>query len=305
MGKKELTKEEAFNLITAIVDNEASAEERQAFMKYIEHDDEVRREYESMKRIKSIIESRCPCANAPDSLKQYLKDVCKEDGYSKDVEVPIYDKPCISPGRQKEESQNIHRESTGTTQRWIFSAAASFLVIAAVWGFYNFYGFSGENRQIYDLEEYAYEHFQKNDGKFVSPNIATASLGSAENRMARDYDMPMTVPELENAEFKGIAYIDFVPDFKAPMLEYYLPVEDQYIYIFAFQLDKLEKFGQLARHQEAVKKCDKPKDFYVRDVKGKHVVSWKWNDVWYAAVSNHNGNRLASLVKPLEYNNEE
>lgn len=305
MGNKELTKEEARNLITAVVDDEASAEERQAFMDYIEDDDEVRREYESIKRMKSIIRSRCPYAEAPDSLKKYLKDLCREGAPPEEPEVPIYDKPCIGPAAQQQGSKDAGGLSAESTKRWFFAVAASILIIAAVGGFYYFYDSTGENGEIYNLEEYVSEHFQKNEGGLITPNIATANLGSAENRMARDYDMPMIVPELENADFKGIAYIDFVPNFKAPMLEYYLPDEDQYIYIFAFQVDKLEKFGQLVRHQEAVKKCDKPKDFYVRDVKGKHVVSWKWNGVWYAAVSNHSGNRLASLVKPLEYNNNE
>jgi hypothetical protein len=305
MGKEELTKEEAFELITAVVDGEASTEERKAFIDYIAHDDEIRREYESIKRIKSLVRSRCPYAEAPESLKRYLKTICQGGTSSEDLDVPIYDKPCIGPGRQKKESQDTEKEYPGTTQRWIFSIAASLLIVAAAWGFFNFYGFSSDETQSYNVEEHAYEHFIKHEGKFVPPTIATASLGSAEIRLAQDYDMPMTVPSLESAEFKGVVYSDFVPDFKAPMLEYFLPAEDQYIYIFAFKLDKLKEFGKLVRHQEAVKKCNKPKDFYVREVNGKHVVSWKWNDIWYAAISNHNGNTLASLVKPLEYDSEE
>lgn len=304
MGKKELTKEKAFQLITAVVDDEASPEERKAFMDFIADNDEVRREYESIKRIKSLVRSRCPYAKAPESLKQYLKNVCQSDAAHNESDVPIYDKPCIGPGRQKKDSQESNDQSAITSQqRWIFSIAASLLIIAAAWSFFNFYG-SPDETPMYNVEEYVYEHFQKHKGNFVPPTIATASMGSAEIRLARDYDMSMTVPSLKNAEFKGVVYSDFVPDFKAPMLEYYLPSEDQYIYIFAFKLDKLKEFGQLVRHQEAVKKCNKPKDFYVRNVNGKHVVSWKWNNVWYAAISNHNGNTLASLVKPLEYEPE-
>jgi hypothetical protein len=91
--------------------------------------------------------------------------------------------------------------------------------------------------------------------------------------MARDYNMRMTIPALKNAEFKGIMYGDFVPNYKAPMLEYYLPSEGEYIYIFAFELNKMKAFGKLFRDQEAIKKCHKPKDFYIRNVNGKHVVS--------------------------------
>lgn len=302
MCKNELTKEEAFKLISAVIDNEVSPEERKAFIKYIEQDDEVRREYQSIKKVKSLVSSRCPYASAPDSLKHFVENIGQEESKYEE-EVPVYDKPCINPGRQL--SNIEHADQSQKPRRRIgFSIAAGLLLIAAVWGFFNFYGFTNEPQEIYNIEEYAYQHFQKNEGQSVSPNIATASLGSAEMRLAQDYDMPMTVPELDKAEFKGISYVDFVPNFKTPILEYYLPSEDQYIHIFAFRLDKLKKFKQLVRDQEAVKKCEQPKDYYIHEVNNKHVVSWKWNDIWYAAVSNHNGDTLASLVKSLQPDNE-
>ena len=187
----------------------------------------------------------------------------------------------------------------GTVRTMAFGA--SLLLLAIAWGFFRFSGQS-EQQPVYNIEEYAYEHFQKHNGQYVPPTISTASLGSAEIELAQKYDMAMTIPALKNAEFKGVVYSEFVPNYKAPMLEYHLPKQDQYIYIFAFKLDKLEAFGQLDRHREAIKTCNKPQDFHVQNVNGKHVVSWKWNDIWYAAISNHDGNTLASLVEPLQYN---
>ncbi len=302
MGKNKLTKAEARELITPVVDDEVSAEERETFLDFIEHHDDVRREYESVKKIKSLVCTRCPCAKAPDSLKNYVTMLVQQEDASENADAPIYDIPGGGPASQSDEP-SLPQAQSSISRRWLFSIAASLLLIVAVWGFFNFYETS-ETTPIYNVEDYAYEHFTKHDGQFVPPTISTASLGSAEMRMARDYNMPMTVPAVEDAEFKGIVYGEFVPNFKAPMLEYYLPSGDQYIYIFAFKLDKLKAFGQLARHQEAIKKCNKPKDFYIRDVKGKHVVSWKWDDVWYVAISNHNGNRLASLVKPMQDSSE-
>lgn len=301
MSKNELTKSEARELITPVVDNEASEEERKAFMDYIADHDDVRQEYESIRRIKFLVSSRCPCAKAPDSLRDYVSTVGKGKSSWKETDIPIYDIPCDeSVGQGYSPSQKKEMLST----RWIFPIAATLLIVAGLWGFFNFYNFSN-NSPAYIVEEYAYEHFIKHDGRFVPPTISTASMGMAEIQLAKDYDMPMTIPVLENTEFKGVMYGEFVPNYNAPMLEYYLSSEDQYIYIFAFKLDKMKEFGKLVRDQEAIKKCNKPKDFYIRTVNGKHVVSWKWDDVWYAAISNHNGNTLASLVKPLQYSPSE
>lgn len=300
MGKNELTKEEAFDLITPVVDGEATDDERQAFMDFIAQNNEVRKEFESIKKIKSLVSSRCPCAKAPDSLRQYTKTISRQEASLKNVDVPIYDVACGGPADQAPDDKEKQRPSS--IRRWAYSIAATLLIGAAFWGFFNFYDQPAQPKAVYNIEEYAYEHFKKHEGQFVPPTISTASLGAAEIQLARNYNMPMTIPALENAEFKGVVYAEFVPNFKAPMLEYHLPAQNQYIYIFAFKLDKLKKFGQLNRHKAAVKKCTKPEDFYIRNVNGKHVVSWKWDDVWYAAISNHNGNTLASLVKPLKYN---
>lgn len=303
MSSNNLTKAEARALITPVIDNEASASERQAFIDYIAQHDDVRREYESIRQIKTLLATRCPSAKAPSSLKHFVKSVCRENSSSEEPEVPIYDIDCKQTVSQQTDSTQPDLSAKTHHRPWIFSIAATFLIVAGVWGFFNFSGTS--DTTVYNVEEYAYEHFMRHNGQFVPPTISTASLGSAEIQMARNYGINLTIPALESAEFKGVMYSDFVPNYKAPMLEYYLPSEDQYIYIFAFELDKMKSFGQLIRDQEAIKKCNKPKDFYIRNVNGKHVVSWKWNNVWYAAISNHDGNTLASLVKPLQYNSSE
>ncbi len=300
MGMKKLTKAEARNLITPVVDDEVSAEERKAFMDYIEKHDDIRREYESIKRIKSLLCTRCPSAKAPDSLKGYVKSLSQKKSLQEEEDIPIYDIPCDGSVSQQGKANHVTQKRPIMNRPVLFSIAATVLILTTAWGFFSFQESTVETT-IYNVEEYAYEHFMKYGGQFVPPTISTASMGSAETRLAQDYNMPMRVPVIRNAEFKGVIYREFVPDYEAPMLEYYLPSEDQFIYIFAFKLDKLEKFGKLVRHSEAIKACNKPKDFYITKVDGKHVVSWKWDDVWYAAISNHSGDTLASLVQPLEY----
>ncbi len=295
---RKLTKSEALELLTPVVDNEVSAEERDAFLEFIAHDEDLKQEFESMKQIKALMADRCPCAKAPESLKDFLSDYC-----SSDTETPVYDIPNKKSLSQQEQPNNSV-SSAEYSKWWYYAAAAIVVFTVSVWSFLN-YGSSVVESPRYNIEEYAYQHFMKHDGKLVPPTISTASLGSAEIELAQNYDMSMTIPELDKAEFKGVVYEEFVPDFKAPMLEYYVPGEDQFIYIFAFNIDKIEQFGQLVRNQEAVKTCTKSRDFHVRNINGKHVVSWKWNNIWYAAISNHDGNTLASLVKPLAYEHSE
>lgn len=298
MGRNNLTKAEARELITPIVDNEATKAQRKAFMDFIARHEDVRREYESMKKLKTFIGKRCPSAKAPDSLKKFLSTVATAQ-HQEQSTAPIYDVSSqTSIGKQPKHTkpgQEAYR-----TNIWFYAAAVVLLLSVIIW-VADFWG-TPTDQPTYNVDEYAYQHFMNNGGKLVPPTISTASLGVAENRMEQDYDMSITVPKLKNAEFKGVVFDEFVPSYRAPMLEYYLPSEDQYIYIFAFDINKMEQFGQLVRDQEAVKACSKPKDFYIREINDKHVVSWKWNDVWYAAISNHDGNTVASLVEPLEFN---
>lgn len=299
MGRQ-LTKSEARKLLTPVVDGEVSLEEREAFMAFIANDEELRQEYESMRQLKALIANRCPCAKAPDSLKQFLATFTTSE--STDIQSPLIDNiPKKQTLHKGDQSQQHADESSKRSNWWFYAAAAIILVSISVWGFISYMGTTADN-SAYNIEEYAYQHFIKNDGRLVPPTISTASLGAAEIQLAQEYDFTMTIPALNKAEFKGVVYQEFVPRFKAPMLEYYLPDEDQYVYIFAFDIEQMEKFGQLVRDQEAVKTCTKAKDFHIRNVNGKHVVSWKWNNIWYAAISNHDGNILASLVEPLEYN---
>jgi len=300
MGKDELTKVEALKLITPVVDNEVSDEQRKAFMDYISRHEDVRKKYKSIKNIKHLVNSRCPCAKAPDSLKSYIKRL-QDEGLPDKCDAPIYDLPNKGPGCHQVLSSDELNTENKSNRWWAISLAAGILIATLSWGFFRFFSSNDITKNsVYNVEEYAYEHFANNQGHFIQPTVSTASVGSAEVHLASDYDMPMKVPAIKNAVLKGIVFSEFVPHYKSPMLEYYIPSENQYIYIFTFKLEKLNNFKNLVRDTEAVKTCNQPYDYHIHAVNGKHVVSWKWNDIWYAAISNHDGNKLASLVKPLQ-----
>lgn len=298
MSASKLTKQEALELITPVVDNEVDEDTRIAFLAYIQQDEEVRTKYESIKRIKSIVSSRCPCERAPGHLKNKIKSYIRTQNWDSaslaEKEDPFYDMPSdhtMAADERQYPSQNKNQPS------WIYAAAASLLVVALVYGIYRYV----QVAPAYNVEEYAYAHFMKHQGQLVEPTIETASPANAELELASAFDMPITVPPLKDAEFKGAVVSDFIPGFKTPMLEYHIPSQDQYVYIFAFKINQLSDVNGLYRSEDAVKSCIKEKDFHIRNVNGKHVVSWKWDDTWYAAISNHNGETLASLVEPLNF----
>lgn len=295
MSGSKLTRKEALELITPVVDDEVDEDTRIAFLAYIQQDESVKSKYESAKRLKNIMATRCPCANAPDRLKQRVKDFinqqCQTEG--EEQQDPIYDMPCSH-------SMSAEEPSPPQTERkyiWQYAAAAVLLVAAMVFSIFMYV--QSPSNDTYNVEENAYAHFVKHNGKLIQPTIATASPANAELELAHAFNMPVTIPPIKNADFKGVVFGDFVPGFKTPMMEYYVPTEDQYIYIFAFKINQLKQFDGLSRSQEAVNSCIKSKDFHIRAIKGKHVVSWKWEDTWYAAISNHDGKTLASLVEPL------
>ena len=312
MSHDRLTKDEALQLISSVVDDEVDKATKNAFFKYIDNDKEVRREFESIKRIKKLVAERCPIRKAPDHLKTRIRNYLSEELHkeesntSREQNPPAVDLPSsIPPESQNEKEQKNSGKPASSSHTWMYAAAASFLLIAIIWGIFytnnNPDDTLASSETTYKVEEYVYKHFQDNDGRLIQPNISTASITDAEVSISDNYDMSLTVPPLSNSEFKGVVYSEFVPGFKAPLLEYYLPEEDQYIYIFAFPVEEMDKYGKLVRDQEAVKNCVKPSDFYVENVNGKHVVSWQWEGTWYAAISNHNGETLASLVEPLKY----
>jgi hypothetical protein len=106
------------------------------------------------------------------------------------------------------------------------------------------------------------------------------------------------IPNIDGAEFCGVVLSEITADYITPLLEY--ETSDQnYIYLFVFDEQQLIKNGTLARNPDAISTCVTNGDYYIENVKGTHVVSWKWKNHWYSAISNYNGDHLARRVLPL------
>ncbi|MDZ7773872.1 MAG: hypothetical protein U5K31_14195 [Balneolaceae bacterium] len=294
MSNRSISKGEALELITPVIDGEVSEETRDAFLRFIENNQEVRRQYQSQKKIKELIVTRCPFCQAPESLRERVRELAAGSSPSETSGPDIDDERLDHPS---------HIETSNDKQdakyfRWPLAAAASLLLVVALWGMLSWYGAS--EQQSYNVEQYVYQHFTNHGGGHVPPTISAASLSGAELSLSDSYNLSMDVPPIEGTEFAGVVYSEFVPGYETPMLEYYQPSVDQYIYVFAFSIDSLDRFRSLTRTQAAVENCKTQKDYHVLEIEGKHVVTWKWEDTWYAAISNHDGNTLASLVGPLQ-----
>lgn len=304
MSDLNLTKVEAIRLITPVVDKEVEKEKRIAFFEYIEKDDEVRMQYESLMRVKKIVANRYPRVKAPEHLRKRVNDFLSDPDKMLDTSTGKLRDAAIDvpPARISDSPVSEYdkkNESSGLNWNWRWASAAVILIGIFLFGLY--YEYAPESNSNLYLSDYVYTHFTNHQGRLIDPAILTTSLTDAEVQVSRAYNLAVTVPPVKDTEFKGVAYIDIIPGFKTPLLEYYHPADDEYIYIFAFDINSIDRAGELVRDQNAVRTCIKPKDFHIRDINGKHVVSWKWGDTWYSAISNHNGQTLASLVEPLEY----
>jgi hypothetical protein len=149
------------------------------------------------------------------------------------------------------------------------------------------------------VENIAAHHFQLTGGQFIEPYRATATVTEAENYLAEQFDINLTVPPITGAKFAGIVFAEFVENYRTPLLEYVQEEIGETIYIFVFDLADIDAHEKLKRHDEAVKTCIYSHDFYVTEIDQYHVVSWLWDNNWYTAISNHNGYDLASLIVPL------
>lgn len=302
---RQLNRQQALDLLPLVVDEEAHEDDKRAFFMYLEQDDELRRKYRSMKRVKELIRNRTPRVKSPDRLKARIATLIEKER----------EKPSCRSSSEKEEFKKSgfiqgkipatknHASgkafNSGIYSRIAISSAAVILLTLSVIFVLN--EISPVFKTEFSLEENVFSHFTQYNHLSIA-SLQPASLVEARDYMLSHFNHSPRMPQIKGAQISGVFNIDFVPDFKTPMLEYDHEASDQPIYIFAFHLDSLEVFNRIVRNPEAVNICKSKNDFHVREIHGKHVVSWKWDDYWYAAISDQNGHDLAKLVEPLGKN---
>lgn len=297
----ELTEIEALRILPAVVDNEASQKEKEAFFTFIDKNTFVRNQYNDALLMKKIIAEKCKREPAPAHLKeniyQTLKKLNDSEGTGDAESIRRVDQPATDhrighPGENR--STNFLVRALSAAAVILFLTLVTFQILNKV------NPLSSSNTSLI-LENVSLEHFMNSAGTFIEPHFRTASTIEAEQFLTDQYELSMTIPQIAGAEFSGIVMAEFIDNFTTPLFEYQQTDLNETIYLFAFDLDEIANMDGLLRNSKAVENCQNSEDFYITEINEYHIVSWLWDNTWYTAVSNHNGYDLASLVEQLNY----
>lgn len=288
-----LNRKQALLLIPSIIDGEASESEYEAFFEFIKHHPEIREEYESARYVKQQLKKNLKRYSCPDHLREQI--------LTRITELKNKDE---SSGTEKHPSQskpagNILFHYAGTAMRYASAAAVILFITLLTLELLNRTDHGAQYTNTVMIEQAAAGHFLSADGKLPPLDFSTSSITEAKEYLRSHYGMNAEIPVIESATFMGMAVGPFTGNYSTPVLAYTQEEISENIYLFVFDMNRVKSSQAVSRHSEAVEHCKSPKDYFVAEVNNHHVVSWLWNNYWYSAVSNHNGDDLASLVKPL------
>jgi hypothetical protein len=293
MSVRRYNKKELFELATAIADGEASESEQEAFLEAAESDLSLKIALEREKKIKHLINIRCTRAKAPDHLGKKIEAIITANRHAGDFpasgdfgmnmnmnESGISDGGTSVPVAAPRRISNIQ----------LFSMAAVLILALMLFNFQIRPYTAPQN-----LELLVYKHFVNHGGTLLPVSFNAENTLHAAEILNQDYNINLIVPELAGATFSGVVYSEFASNYHTPLLEYTVE-DDDHIYVFAFCLDSLKRYGILERDGQAVHNISGINDVYIKEIEDRHVVSWKWHDVWYSAISNHDGQTIVSML---------
>jgi hypothetical protein len=303
MPERRPNKEELLELVTAVIDGEASEAEKETFFRAAESDTALTLALERERKIKNLIATRCNRAKMPDHVTNKIRALITSEVKFRaesqaQAQSHVQAEPPPAPlrpvndaghGHGQQKTTEVKRRSGLAVYRLV-AIAATFLLASLL---YIYQGSSAT--EYYILEDLVYEHFNNHGGNLLPVTFASESTAHAEEILNDDYNLRLTVPELQGARFSGVVYAEFASNFHTPLLEYTVD-EGDHIYVFAFCMDELNKYGVLERDDVAVNRITDINDVHIKEIGGKHVVSWKWHDIWYSAISNHDGETIASML---------
>lgn len=304
---KKLSKKEAIELMPSIVDNEATEDETVAFFKYIQNDSAVKKKYESLLLVKQLLKTKYSRKQAPDHLKDKIAGIIEDMEWEKEEESKV-DNSSSYLGSDSSFEQSGYKEPSDKRRNPIFKLIkpARYLVAASVIFIFSlltveFLDHMSSDRvfERNSVEYTALNHFRT--GSHIDASLASfkpESMQHASQLLEENMSYSPRMPRIEGADLRSIVHTTFSQGHEVPVLDFYQAGIDEAIHIFAFKIGEFDDPRMMNRDPEAVKKCKTYDDYHIKDFNGKHVVSWKWGDYWYTAVSNHNGNDLVALLEP-------
>lgn len=291
--------QEINELITAYVDGELSEMEERALMEKARHDKQIYQAIEAERRFKETLRSRLHRKQAPESLKKNIMELLSSE-HNKQPQ----------SSNSGTDNRNIKTDYPSPNRnRFLLSLAAVVAVGLLIMLALRFTGGTSNSSQqgsiaenaanMQQVEEVSQLHYARHSGQQLPESFEAASVGQAEDQLRQRYNLDIVVPELRGAQFAGVSYTDFYDGFHAPLLTYKVDNSsgtDDFIYIFAFQNEDLaghRGLNQNAKAREAIVAHD---DVFIHRVENHDVVSWQWHDVWYTAVSQHDGEIVAAML---------
>lgn len=274
--------ENLLEIVTAYVDGEATQTEILSIEKKQKSDETIRKAIDAELQVKELLKQHCTRVKAPEDLKKRCLSLIVGNPTIEDANEPAIERSVVAST-----SQSI----LPSIMKW--AVAASIIFSLGYWMVLT----TQQTPPLiasYAVEDHAHRHFILAAADNMVESVH--STDEAEAYLLSHYGMDITVPELSGAQFNGIDVTEFVPGFETPLLRYSATHEDDHIYIFAFMINKMHGDVYLERDENAVSTCQSDKDVHIKNVAGKHVVSWKWGDTWYVGISEHDGNVLASML---------
>ncbi|TVQ70098.1 MAG: hypothetical protein EA363_08430 [Balneolaceae bacterium] len=282
---KKLSRVEAYEMVTPVVDGEATEAEEKSFFEFLESNTDVRQYYEEELWLKQLVKQKTEFHPAPDHLRnrilQTIASMRSEVNTNRDF-------------AHKESPSKIY---SGTFSRISLGLAALLILSLFIYLLSIFserdMNMRADNTALPAVESHVYQYFVNHGGMLIPPDLASGSEADLHSEIASMFQNSYSIPELENIVLAGVVQSQLLPEYYTPLFEYKVD-EGDIIYIFAFHIPEMENY--LSRSDEAMAHCIRDTDYHIVHYQDRDIVSWKWDDNWYVGISNHDGETLVSLL---------
>lgn len=304
---KELSLEEAYQMVTPVADGEASEAEIESFFACLEKNPAVQRYYEEEIWLKQLVKQKCEFNPAPDHLREKIIQTIASIGSESNAGAELdsgsdtYAKQGSGFGTEHDSRSAPMKEQRRKEPSLFFKIslglAALILFTLFVYLFNIFSEYSAnlqaDSTALPAVESHVYQFFVQHGGQLIEPDLASGTEADLRVEIVSMFQNDYSIPELQNIELAGVVQSELLPDYHTPLFEYKVDDND-IIYIFAFHIPEMEKY--LSRSAEAKAYCIRDSDYHIQRIEERDIVSWKWEDNWYVGISHHDGETLVSLL---------